>query len=197
MNAADVIPALEQVAGVLANSAATSGEFAVAAELSLAAVSALDDALAGHQASKRRFSAPLLRRWRPLASTGSGRVRSSRRSRLYLPTVATVRSYLRGAKLRCGSRRSSMRERATRRRPRVPATKRGNLSQRRRSEPMSSRSDLQNIPLWSRALLPCFGLTYSSRDSARAPTAGCRCGDRMSVSSEQFVYRECSLRRSA
>jgi hypothetical protein len=58
MNAAEVIPALEQVAGVLSNSAATSGEFSAAAKLSRTVVSALDDALVGHQASKAEiFSA--------------------------------------------------------------------------------------------------------------------------------------------
>lgn len=133
MNAADVIPALEQVAGVLANSAATSGEFSAAAELSRAAVSALDDAPAGHQASKAEISAPSLRRWRPLASTSSVRGRSSRRARLYSPTAATVRSYLRGAKLRCGSAPPSTFAPAKRRRPRRRETKRGSLSQRRRS----------------------------------------------------------------
>jgi hypothetical protein len=52
MNAADVIPALEQVAGVLANLAATSVEFSAAAESARASVRALDDVLAGHPSGK-------------------------------------------------------------------------------------------------------------------------------------------------
>jgi hypothetical protein len=207
MNAADVIPALEQVAGVLANSAATSGEFAVAAELSLAAVSALDDALAGHQASKAEIFSAIAP---PVAAPGKYRLRA----RSIVETVEAILAHGRDGKIlstrreiavwlaaqldaRAGDAAKAESARDEVRKPFAAETKRGNLSQRRRSEPMSSRSDLQNIPLWPHALLPCFGLTYSSRDSARAPTAGCRCGDRMSVSSEQFVYRECSLRRSA
>jgi hypothetical protein len=73
MNAADVIPALEQVAGVLANSAATSGEFSAAAELSRAAVSALDDALAGHQASKAEIFSAIAP---PVAAPGKYQLRA-------------------------------------------------------------------------------------------------------------------------
>jgi hypothetical protein len=73
MNAADVIPALEQVAGVLANSATTSGEFSAAAELSRAAVSALDDALAGHQASKAEIFSAIAP---PVAAPGKYQLRA-------------------------------------------------------------------------------------------------------------------------
>ena len=73
MNAADVIPALEQVAGVLANSAATSGEFSAAAELSCAAVRALDDALAGHQASKAEIFSAIAP---PVAAPGKYQLRA-------------------------------------------------------------------------------------------------------------------------
>jgi hypothetical protein len=48
MNAADVIPALEQVAGVLADLASTSGDLDSAARLAHGAVSTLDDAIAAH-----------------------------------------------------------------------------------------------------------------------------------------------------
>jgi hypothetical protein len=197
MNAADVIPALEQVAGVLANSAATSGEFAVAAELSLAAVSALDDALAGHQASKAEIFSAIAP---PVAAPGKYRLRA----RSIVETVEAILAHGRDGKIlstrreiavwlaaqldaRAGDAAKAESARDEARKPFAAETKRAHEFAKRFAE----------YPLWPHALLPCFGLTYSSRDSARAPTAGCRCGDRMSVSSEQFVYRECSLRRSA
>jgi hypothetical protein len=72
MNITDVIPALEQAAGVLADLAVTSVELSTAAESARASVSALDDAIASHPELK----AEIFNRIAPsAASPGTYRLR--------------------------------------------------------------------------------------------------------------------------
>ena len=197
MNAADVIPALEQVAGVLANSAATSGEFSVVAELSLAAVSALDDALAGHQASKAEIFSAIAP---PVAAPGKYRLRA----RSIVETVEAILAHGRDGEIlstrreiavwlaaqldaRAGDAAKAESARDEARKPFAAETKRAHEFAKRFAEYPTLAARI--VALFRTDILVArFGSSAYSR---------CRCGDRMSVSSEQFVYRECSLSRSA